>query len=691
MTVPDPSVAPPPAVRYRAFISYSHADAKVAARLHRRLESYRPPRGTGALPASTQAPAPARLRPVFRDRDELSTSTSLGEVIAQALDQSAAMIVVCSPAAVASRWVNEEIRRFRSHHPQRPVFAFVVDGDPAADPRTARDRAALPPMLLLEDVNQPDGSVGEPLAADARREGDGFHLAFLKLAAGLLEVPLDQLRQRETRRRQQQLVTVSVASLLLMTIFALLAWRATVARNEATAARAQAELELTSERETRAFLLSVFQLADPSEARGHSVTVREVLDRAVARIDGTQFSRPVIKARFLATMGQAYSQLGLNRRGIELLSESIAVLPAGSAAPEDTLQSADNRIELADIHFDMGNYEHALAELETLGTTTRTALQRARASNIRGDVLAYQEQDTAAADAYRQAIEQLGDANGSAEEHASVRGRSLGGVAMLSLFAGDAASAQALYAEVVDLLLPVLGAAHPDSIWAMVSLGAAAYANGDLTTARSTWEQVLMTAERVLGESNTEVATIKSNLGRLHLESAHYEDAARLLRAALAIDREHRSESFDDLSFTLHNLALAESALGNQQQADSLLAEGLEIARSTGHRMVGPILLAQADSACTAGQTDIGLQLAEQGLGDVADHSGESDWRFDQGLLIRAYCAAPGGKRGHSGSGKEAGRRLLKRWPDAGYFRQQAQRLLAGLEPEADGTDAEQH
>jgi len=681
--------SPPPPIRYRAFISYSHADERLAARLHRRLENYRLPRSLRQQQKFTDDPATSRLKPIFRDRDELSSSSSLGDAILQALDQSAALIVVCSPSAVASRWVNEEIRSFRLRHPDRPVFAFVVAGDPGTDPRTDAPKAALPLHLLLKDVLQPEGELGEPLAADARREGDGFKLAFLKLAAGLLGVPFDQLRRREARRQQLRGAIALATSLGLMAVFAVLAWRATVARNEAQAARAQAELELISERETRAFLLSVFQLANPSEARGERVTVREVLDSAVARIDSTPFSRPVIKARFLATMGQAYSQLGLNRRGIELLSESISALPADSTSFEDRQQSTDNRIELADIHFDMGDYETSLAELDRLNHAELSPLQRAQASNVRGDVLAYQEQDVAAAEAYEQALQELDEARGGAEELVSARSRSLGGMALLSLFAGDAGKAEELYAEVIAILLPALGEAHPDSIWAMISWGAAAYANNDRATAQSAWQQVLLTAEKVLGDSNTEVATIKSNLGRLHLESGNYPEAVKLLLAALEIDREHRSEAFDDLSFTLHNLALAEAALGRQEEANRLLQEGLEIARSTGHRMLGPILLAQADFACATGQAEAGLESVQEGLDQVLQQHGESDWRYDQGLLIKAYCNKLIGDADDSFKGQEAACRLLQRWPDHGWFHQQALRLGAALQPEVDSVICE--
>lgn len=41
---------------------------------------------------------PERLAPVFRDRDELATSTNLGETLRHALQQSANLVVICSPA-----------------------------------------------------------------------------------------------------------------------------------------------------------------------------------------------------------------------------------------------------------------------------------------------------------------------------------------------------------------------------------------------------------------------------------------------------------------------------------------------------------------------------------------------------------------------------------------------------------------
>ncbi|MFM8890910.1 MAG: toll/interleukin-1 receptor domain-containing protein [Planctomycetia bacterium] len=88
-------------VNYVAFISYSHADAAIAKRLHRWLESYRIPRRLVGRETALGT-VPPRLRPIFRDREELPTSADLGEQIGAALRASQCLIVICSPRAAQS-------------------------------------------------------------------------------------------------------------------------------------------------------------------------------------------------------------------------------------------------------------------------------------------------------------------------------------------------------------------------------------------------------------------------------------------------------------------------------------------------------------------------------------------------------------------------------------------------------------
>jgi hypothetical protein len=212
-------------LNYKAFISYSHGDGKLVDWLHKRLEAYRPPKGVG--------PADARpLRPIFRDRAELSAAADLGGAIREALDRSGHLIVVCSEASRRSKWVGEEIRHFLSTHGPQRVICVLVD-----TPEGGGEVIDCLPPVLREAF--PPG--GEPLAADLRPGGDGRRLAFLKVAATLLGVRLDNLIQRDARRRSRWMAATTAGALGVAVVTGALAVVAFEARREAEAQRAEAE------------------------------------------------------------------------------------------------------------------------------------------------------------------------------------------------------------------------------------------------------------------------------------------------------------------------------------------------------------------------------------------------------------------------------------------------------------------
>jgi hypothetical protein len=81
--------------KYRAFISYSHRDKATAEWLHKALENYRIPKELHGS-AGRDGAVPKQLFPIFRDRDELSSSSALSLSIRQALDASAYLIVIAA-------------------------------------------------------------------------------------------------------------------------------------------------------------------------------------------------------------------------------------------------------------------------------------------------------------------------------------------------------------------------------------------------------------------------------------------------------------------------------------------------------------------------------------------------------------------------------------------------------------------
>lgn len=189
-----------PTYKYRAFLSYSHRDTARAKWLHRVLETYRVDKDLVGR-ETAHGPVPKTLRPIFRDREDFSAGHSLGEQTLAALEASQFLIVICSPNAVQSAYVNEEIRRFKALGRAARIIPVIVGGVPG-DPQ----RECFPPAIRFK--LGADGALTnereEPIAADARPEGDGKEIAKQKVVAGLLGLGLDEIMRRAERARKRR-------------------------------------------------------------------------------------------------------------------------------------------------------------------------------------------------------------------------------------------------------------------------------------------------------------------------------------------------------------------------------------------------------------------------------------------------------------------------------------------------------
>ncbi|WP_066960879.1 toll/interleukin-1 receptor domain-containing protein [Microbulbifer sp. Q7] len=228
--------------RYRAFISYSHTNEQAAKWLQRALESYRLPKHLVGRQTAAGVLEP-RIGKVFRDRTDLSLAPDLTEELRDRLAASDYLIVICSPDAAKSRWVNEEIQQFiRMRAPNR-VLALIADGEPFASFAGHPERECLPPALRFQQ--NPDGSLSEraaePLASDMRAKGDGPRMALLKILASILDLGLDELVRRDHQRRMRVQQLISATALVAVTIFAGLSYLAISARNVAEERRLAAE------------------------------------------------------------------------------------------------------------------------------------------------------------------------------------------------------------------------------------------------------------------------------------------------------------------------------------------------------------------------------------------------------------------------------------------------------------------
>lgn len=210
------------AYRYWAFISYSHSDEAWAKWLHKAIETYGIP--ARLLRHNTPVgPAPRRFFPIFRDRDELPSSPELGGVIRDALAASRWLIVICSPNSARSRWVDEEVRHFKSLNRGNRVLALIVDGEPHSEPAIECFCPALKVQVAAGKTLTDDPA--EPIAADARAGKDHRRGALLKLLAGMLGVGYDELVQRDRHQRRIQLAQrLALASLVLAALIGVWRW-----------------------------------------------------------------------------------------------------------------------------------------------------------------------------------------------------------------------------------------------------------------------------------------------------------------------------------------------------------------------------------------------------------------------------------------------------------------------------------
>ena len=142
--------------------------------LQQQIETYRLP---GII--RKQAPhLPKHIRPVFRDQTDISTGPLL-QNLRQELEDSRYLIVLCSPAAAKSEWVNREVQHFIDMGRADRIIPFVVAGTPnAANP----DEECFPAILRGEERAMLGVSVPEL----------GKEKAFVKVVAKLLGLKFDQ-------------------------------------------------------------------------------------------------------------------------------------------------------------------------------------------------------------------------------------------------------------------------------------------------------------------------------------------------------------------------------------------------------------------------------------------------------------------------------------------------------------------
>lgn len=188
---------------YFAFISYKREDEKWAAWLQHKLEHYKLPSNLNG-----RTDLPKYIRPVFKDTSDLSAGV-LADEIKVVLDRSKYLIVICSPNASKSKWVNKEAQTFIEGGRVDRIIPFIVEGTPNSE--NAEDECFPQSIRELPEAK-------ELLGVNIREMGR--EAAAVKVVAHMLGLNFDTLWQRHEKnaKKVRLLWSVGIISLALASI-----------------------------------------------------------------------------------------------------------------------------------------------------------------------------------------------------------------------------------------------------------------------------------------------------------------------------------------------------------------------------------------------------------------------------------------------------------------------------------------
>jgi WD40 repeat protein len=225
------SAAPDRKPTYDAFVSYSRTDKIFASRLTHALASYKIPK---------DIPLHNRHLKIFRDETDL-TGVDYFASVASHLAQSNSLIIVCSPAARRSSYVNDEIQRFADSHGPERIIPVLCSGVPNNEATAGNEAEMAFPDALCALLQMPlaVNYVGFDAARD-KVESGAFENSWYTLLANVFGVSRTEIEQRDKRRQaRQRRFRLAIVSSFLVVLFAglivsLYYWRqAVVARDQA--------------------------------------------------------------------------------------------------------------------------------------------------------------------------------------------------------------------------------------------------------------------------------------------------------------------------------------------------------------------------------------------------------------------------------------------------------------------------
>ncbi|MGB8534807.1 MAG: tetratricopeptide repeat protein [Acidobacteriaceae bacterium] len=505
------------------------------------------------------------------DIDTRSDVYSLGAVLYE-------LLVGVLPLDFRKLAFDEILRQLREQDALRPSTKLsTLGGDSTL---TAQNRGADLPTLVRQLRGDPDAIVLKALEKDRKRRYSSSSELAADVGRCLRHEPVSahaptlRYRTRKYIRRHRLGVAVAGAGVLLLVGFAIVQG---VQLQNIRRERDRAD-RITQ------FMTGMFKVPDPSEARGNTVTAREILDKSSTDISTGLSNDPELQAKMMYTMANTYFGLGLYSRAESLFKRAMEIQrrvlgPRSS----DTLRSMS---DLARLLTNEGRYPEAekLAR-ETLDVQRRVLGSRnpdtlASMSDL-ARLLTNEGRYAAGEKLYRETLEIQQRILGS--EHPSTL-QSMSNLAGTLMYEGRYAEAEKLYRETLDIQHRVLGPSSPDALHSMSLLAATLMQEGGYAEADKLYRETLDIQRRVIGPEHPATLNTMSLLAATLMYEGRYAETEKLCRETLDIQRRVLGPEHAQSLYSMSVLAATLMEEGRYAEAEKLSRETLDIQR----RVLGP-------------------------------------------------------------------------------------------------------
>jgi serine/threonine-protein kinase len=325
------------------------------------------------------------------------------------------------------------------------------------------------------------------------------------------------------------------------------------------------------------FLVKLFSVADPSEARGSSVTAREVLDKGAEKIRQELAAEPELRADLMDTMSAVYNGLGLYQRGAELAREALPY--RRQSARRDPKALAHTLSLLGNNLMDKGDVKQAeVVYRETLELYRQVhgpdSLQVARSLNNLSSVLDPQgrreESDRLLLEALEIKRRRLGPDDPSLAT-------TLANIGVNRYRRGDLAGAEPPLREALAIQRRAYGDDHPEVAFSMQQVGVLLDERGAYAEAERTYRAALAIQRKLLGQEHPDIVSTLTNLGNTLAHASRLAEAERVYQEALAMSRKLFGPDTTDTAYVLAGLADALHRQGRWREAELHAREALAI------------------------------------------------------------------------------------------------------------------